>query len=125
MLNSLERPRKKIRMALPKNILNVSLEFLLVGILSIFFLLKETLSVSFWLIILLLFLVWFIWTLKNFALSFFITLFIWITLYSRTTSPFFAVEGPGNRGEIALGDFLWIGLMLVISLFILLSLSSF
>jgi len=70
MLNFLERPRKtKIRMAFPQNILNVSLGILLVGILSIFFLLKETLSVSFWLIVLLLFLVWFIWTLKNFTLS--------------------------------------------------------
>lgn len=122
MLDFLDQPgERKVRITFPKSILNISMGILLVGILSIFFLLKETPSVSFWLVVFLLFLVWFIWTLKNFALSFFITLFIWITLYSRTTMPFFAFEGPGNRGGVALGDFLWIGLMFAMSLFILLN----
>ena len=45
-------------------------------------------------------------------LAFSILFLVFVLAYSRLGLPLISVEGPGNRGVVALGDLLWLGLML-------------
>lgn len=45
-------------------------------------------------------------------LAFSILLLVFVLAYARLGLPLISVEGPGNRGVVALGDLLWLGLVL-------------
>jgi hypothetical protein len=44
--------------------------------------------------------------------AFSILFLVFVLAYARLGLPLISVEGPGNRGVVALGDLLWLGLML-------------
>lgn len=75
--------------------------------LSILFLLMEP-SASFWAMSAFLLLLWGLWAWRHPFSAFASLIFVWVTLYTRTTIPMFQVEGSGNRGGIILGDLLWV-----------------
>lgn len=81
----------------------VLLTFILVGL----FVLGEP-TTLFWLLASTGLFLWSLWAFRQPVYAFSALLFVWITVYSRSTIPIFQVEGPGNRGGIALGDFLWL-----------------
>lgn len=84
------------------------LGFLIVSLLLLFL----DLSVGLILIGLVLALTWTVICFKWPLPAFFAVLVVFVLAYSRLGFGFIDVEGPGNRGVIALGDLLWFGLIL-------------
>lgn len=124
MLKSLELQKKGKTSSLALNtefgsLNNVGFGFLITFILIFLFLLMES-SALLWFIASGGLLLWSLWAIKQPVYAFSTLLFVWITVYSRTTIPFFQIEGPGNRGGIALGDLLWLAFTVVMLLNILL-----
>jgi len=55
---------------------------------------------------------WIILCVYRSLLAFSILLLVFVLAYARLGLPLISVEGPGNRGVVALGDLLWLGLVL-------------
>lgn len=55
---------------------------------------------------------WIILCVYRSLLAFSILLLVFVLAYARLGLPLISVEGPGNRGVVALGDLMWLGLVL-------------
>lgn len=55
---------------------------------------------------------WIVLCVYRSLLAFSILLLVFVLAYARLGLPLISVEGPGNRGVVALGDLLWLGLVL-------------
>lgn len=89
---------------LPRRGLGELLTLVLIGIFAL-----GKPSPSFWVLASAGLFLWILWAFRQPVHAFSALLFVWITVYSRSTIPFFEVAGGGNRGGVALGDLMWLG----------------